>query len=184
VAHPRARLTPPGRRLLVDRVLELGWSPAAAAEVAGVSRGTCYKWVKRYLEEGEGGLADPSSGPRSCPGPIGPLAEHEILRARRRLKRGPHHLAAVLGRLRSTIYGGLRRHGQSRLDHTDRPSGVPIRYEKDRPGELVHIEVKKLGRIPDGAVTGCWDDPRQPVGPRVSAGSATTTSTPAWTTTP
>jgi transposase InsO family protein len=59
-------------------------------------------------------------------------------------------LAAVLGRPRSTIYVVLRRHGRSRLDHTDRPTGVPIRYEKDRPGELLHIDVKKLGRIPDG----------------------------------
>ncbi len=66
------------------------------------------------------------------------------------MKRGPHHLAGVLGRPPSTIYGVLRRHGQSRLDHTDRPSGVPIRYERQHPGELVHVDVKKLGRIPDG----------------------------------
>ncbi len=150
MAHPRARLTPLGRKLLVDRVLEMGWSPAAAAEATGVSRATCYKWVKRYLEEGELGLLDRSSRPGTCPAALGPRAERQILRARRRLKRGPHHLAAVLGRPRSTIYGVLRRHGRSRLDHTDRPTGVPVRYEKSRPGELIHIDVKKLGRIPDG----------------------------------
>ena len=61
-----------------------------------------------------------------------------------------HQLAVVLGRPRYTIYAVLRRHGQSRLDHTDRPTGVSIRYERNRPGELVHIDVKKLGRIPDG----------------------------------
>jgi transposase InsO family protein len=150
VAHRRARLTPLGRKLLVDRVLELGWSPAAAADAAGVSRATCYKWLRRFREEGDAGLVDRSSRPRLCPGAVGPRAEHQILRARRRLKRGPHYLAAVLGRPRSTIYGVLRRHGRSRLDHTDRPTGVPIRYERDRPGELVHIDVKKLARIPDG----------------------------------
>ena len=89
MAHPRARLTPLGRRLLVDRVLEMGWSPAAAAEAAGVSRATCYKWVKRYLSEGEPGLVDRSSRPRTCPGALEPRAEGQILRARRRLKRGP-----------------------------------------------------------------------------------------------
>jgi transposase InsO family protein len=150
VAHPRARLTPLGRRLLVDRVLELGWSAASAADAAGVSRATCYKWLRRFAEEGEAGLLDRTSRPRTCPGAIGPKAERQILRARQHEKRGPHHLAAVLGRPRSTIYGVLRRHGRSRLDHTDRPTGVPIRYEKDRPGELVHVDVKKLGRIPDG----------------------------------
>jgi transposase InsO family protein len=150
VAHPRARLTLLGRKLLVDRVRELGWTPAAAAEASGVSRATCYKWLRRFEQEGEDGLLDRSSRPRACPNAIGPKAERQILKARRRLKRGPHHLAAVLGRPRSTIYGVLRRHGRSRLDHTDRPTGVPIRYEKDRPGELVHVDVKKLARIPDG----------------------------------
>ena len=150
MAHRRARLTPLDRMLLVDRVLEMGWTPAAAADAAGVSSATCYKWIRRYEQEGEPGLLDRSSRPKVCPNAIGPKAEREILTARRRLKRGPHHLAAVLGRPRSTIYGVLRRHGRSRLDHTDRPTGVPIRYEKDRPGELVHVDVKKLARIPDG----------------------------------
>lgn len=150
MAHRRARLTPFGRQLLVERVLVLGWSAAEAATAAGVSRATCYKWVRRYRSEGQAGLLDRSSRPSRCPHTVGRRTEREILRARRRLKRGPHHLAAVLGRPRSTIYGVLRRHGMNRLDHTDRPSGVPIRYERDHPGELVHIDVKKLGRIPDG----------------------------------
>jgi transposase InsO family protein len=150
VAHPRARLTPLGRRLLVDRVIVMGWSASEAAKAAGVSRATCYKWLRRFREEGECGLADRSSRPGSCPHALGKRAERQILRARTRLKRGPHHLAVVLGRPRSTVYGVLARHGRSRLDHTDRPTGVPIRYERDHPGELVHIDVKKLGRIPDG----------------------------------
>lgn len=150
MAHPRARLTPLGRRLLVDRVIVMGWSAADAAKAAGVSRATCYKWIRRFREQGESGLADRSSRPRSCPHALGPQAERQILRARRRLKKGPHHLAAVLDRPRSTVYGVLRRHGMGRLDRTDRPTGVPIRYEREHPGELVHIDVKKLGRIPDG----------------------------------
>ena len=150
MAHRRARLTPLGRKLLVDRVREFGWTPAAAAEAAGVSRATAYKWLRRFQEEGEEGLLDRSSRPKVCPNAIGLKAERQILKARRRTRRGPHHLAAVLGRPRSTIYGVLRRHGRSRLDHTDHPTGIPIRYEKDRPGELVHIDVKKLARIPDG----------------------------------
>jgi transposase InsO family protein len=136
--------------LLVDRVLVMGWSASEAAKAAGVSRATCYKWIRRFAEEGEDGLADRSSRPRSCPHALGPRAERQILRARRRLKRGPHHLAPLLGRPRSTIYGVLARHGMGRLDRIDRPTGVPIRYERERPGELVHIDVKKLGRIPDG----------------------------------
>lgn len=150
MSHPRARLTPLGRKLLVDRVVQLGWSPTEAAKAAGVSRATCYKWLCRYREEGEEGLIDRPSRPGSSPSALGRRAERDILRARRRLKKGPHHLEAVLGRPRSTIYAVLRRHGMNRLDHTDRPTGVPIRYEREHPGELVHIDVKKLGRIPDG----------------------------------
>lgn len=150
MAHPRAKLTPFGRRVLVERVEELGWPVARAAEAMHVSRATAYKWLKRFREEGEAGLEDRPSRPRRSPHRLDRRAEREILRARRRTRRGPHHLAAALGRPRSTIYGVLRRHGMSRLDHADRPTGVPIRYCKDRPGELVHLDVKKLGRIPPG----------------------------------
>jgi transposase InsO family protein len=136
--------------LLVERIEVLGWTPAEAASSLGVTRPTAYKWLKRFREEGEVGLEDRSSRPHRCPHRLGRREEREILRARRRTKRGPHHLAAVLDRPRSTMYGVLRRHGMSRLDHADRPSGVPIRYCKDRPGELVHLDVKKLGRIPPG----------------------------------
>jgi transposase InsO family protein len=150
VAHRRARLTPLGRRLLVDRVLVMGWSASDAAKAAGVSRATCHKWIRRFGEEGDAGLADRSSRPHRSPNALGPRAQRQILRARRRLKRGPHHLAPLLGRPRSSIYAVLRRHGMSRLDQTDRPTGAPIRYEREHPGELVHIDVKKLARIPQG----------------------------------
>jgi transposase InsO family protein len=150
VAHRRAKLTPQGRLLLVERVMLLGWMPAQAAEAAGVSRATVYKWLRRYRDEGAAGLEDRPSTARRCPHALPPSRVRKVLAARRRLKQGPHRLAPELGMARSTVYGLLRRHGLSRLDHTDRPTGTPIRYEKDRPGELVHVDVKKLGRIPPG----------------------------------
>jgi transposase InsO family protein len=150
MAHRRAKLTPFGRLLIVQRVEELGWTVAATADAAGVSRATAHKWVRRYRAEGEAGLVDRPCAPRHRPHALPSRTVHRVLKARKRLKRGPHHLAAVLGMPRSTVYGVLRRSGMSRLDHTDRPSGAPIRYERDHPGELVHIDVKKLARIPDG----------------------------------
>ena len=174
MAHRRAKLTPVGRRLLVDRVLVMGWSASEAAKAAGVSRATCYKWIRRFRQEGEVGLSDRSSRPHRCPNALGPRAERQILRARRRLKRGPHHVAPLLGRPRSTVYAVLRRHGMSRLDQTDRPTGVTIRYEKERPGELVHIDVKKLARIPPG---GGWRI-RVAARRRSSRAAGTTTCTP------
>ncbi len=150
MAHRRARLTPFGRLLIVHRVDELGWSVSEAAKAAGVSRATAHKWVRRYRGEGEAGLSDRSSRPWHCPHALPPRTVKAVLKKRAVLKRGPHQLAAALGMPRSTIYGILRRHGVSRLDHTDRPTGASIRYCKDHPGELVHIDVKKLGRIPTG----------------------------------
>ncbi|MFY9586927.1 MAG: IS481 family transposase [Actinomycetota bacterium] len=151
MAHRNARLTPFGRGVLVDRVVRLGWSPASVADAAGVSRATVYKWLRRFRAEGPAGLEDRSSRPRSCPTALPPRSVQRILGARRRAKVGPHQLAGILGMPRSTIYGVLRRHGLSRLSHIDRPTGIPIRrYQMDRPGELVHVDVKKLARIPAG----------------------------------
>jgi transposase InsO family protein len=150
MAHRRARLTPFGRLLIAQRVDDLGWTVAEAATAAGVSRSTAHKWVRRYRTEGEAGLADRSSRPRRCPHALPPRTVQIVLKKRATIKRGPHYLAAVLGMPRSTVYGILRRHGVSRLDHTDRPTGATIRYCKDHPGELVHIDVKKLGRVPPG----------------------------------
>ncbi len=150
MSHPRAKLTPFGRRLLVERVVELGWPVTAAAQSLGVSRATAYKWLRRHRDEGEAGLLDRSSQPRRCPHALPAHQVHRILRARVRLRRGPHRLAAELGMARSTIYGVLRRHGLSRLREADRTSGAPVRYQATRPGALLHLDVKKLGRIPPG----------------------------------
>jgi transposase InsO family protein len=150
VAHPRAKLTVFGRQLLVQRITELGWPAATAAEALGVSRATAYKWLARWRADGEAGLADRSSRPRTCPHALPRQQVQRILGARRRTRHGPHRLGPALGHPRSTVYGVLRRHGLSRLADTDRPTGVPVRYCRERPGELAHLDVKKLGRVPPG----------------------------------
>jgi transposase InsO family protein len=150
MAHANARLTEFGRLLLVQRITQLGWPPAQAAEALGVSRATAYKWLARYRTHGRAGLADRSSRPHHCPHALPVSQVRRVLAARRRHRQGPHRLAWRLGMPRSTIYGVLARHGMGRLAHTDRASGVVVGYQREHPGELVHIDVKKLGRIPDG----------------------------------
>jgi transposase InsO family protein len=150
MAHANARLTQFGRLLLVQRITELGWPPAQAAESLGVSRATAYKWLGRYRAQGPSGLADRSSRPHHCPHALTASQVRRVLAARRRRRQGPHRLGYHLGMPRSTVYGVLRRHHLSRLAHTDRASGAVVRYQRERPGELVHLDVKKLGRIPDG----------------------------------
>lgn len=148
--HRTAKLTPAGRRLLVDRILIEGWPAATAAEMVGVSRATAYKWLRRYRAEGPAGLEDRSSRPRRCPRALSEREVRRILLARRRWRVGPHRLGPRLGHPRSTVYGVLRRHGASRLAHADRLTGTPVRYVRERPGELVHVDVKRLGRVPPG----------------------------------
>jgi transposase InsO family protein len=148
--HRKAKLTPFGRWLLVDRVLVQGWPVLRAAEALGVSRATAYKWVTRFRGAGRAGLEDRSSRPTHCPHALPARQVQRILRARRQLKQGPHRLAPRLGLARSTIYGVLRRHQLSRLRDADRITAVPIRYVRDRPGELLHLDTKKLGTVPPG----------------------------------
>lgn len=149
--HPRPRLSLYGRFVLVTRVRHEGWSVAAAAEASGVSRATGHKWVRRFDEEGHDGLRDRSCRPHSSPRRLKPKQETEILNLRCDHKLGPHRLAPRTGYPRSTCYRVLRRNGLHRLDWLDRPTGRLIRrYEYRAPGELVHVDVKKLGRIPPG----------------------------------
>lgn len=152
MAHSSAKLTPFGRTLIAQRVVELGWSVKAASEAAGVSRTTVYNWVKRYRSDGVAGMRDRSSAPLRRPRALPRKEIERILRARRRLKVGPHHLSDHLGRARSTIYDVLRREGLSRMKDLDRPSGIRIRrvITADRPGERMHVDVKKVARIPAG----------------------------------
>ena len=112
MGYCRARLTPFGRKLLVDRILELGWPVAQAAESVGVSRQTAYRWMRRFGEEGEAGLED---RPHHSPGRVSLLVEGKIVADRIREREGPHLMAGRLSVPRSTIYGVLARRGLSRL---------------------------------------------------------------------
>jgi transposase InsO family protein len=149
MAHATARLTQFGR-LLVQRITELGWPAARAAESLGVSRPPPTNgWAAGELRAG---LAWPTAarGRAAARMRFRPARSVGVLAARRRHRQGPDRLAWQLHMPRSTVYGVLARHGMSRLAHTDRDSGVVVRYQRQHPGELVHIDVRKLGRIPDG----------------------------------
>jgi transposase InsO family protein len=148
--HPRAKLTVAGRRLLVERVLELGWPVVRAAEAQGVSAATAYKWVRRWRVEGEVGLADRSSRPQTSPRRLPATREQAILAYRAAHRVGPHRIGWALGEARSTVSAVLARHRVPRLWELDRPTGTPVRYQRQSPGELVHIDVKRQGRIPEG----------------------------------
>jgi len=150
VAHRRAKLTVLGRQLLVDRITVDGMAVAHAANMVGVSRQTAWKWLRRYAAEGLAGLEDRSSRPAHSPRALPQTQVDAILAARHEHGLGPHRLAPIVGVPRSTIGDVLARHGLSRLRDQDGPSGIPVRYVRERPGELLHIDVKKLGRIPDG----------------------------------
>ena len=150
MAHRRAKLTVRGRELLIERILEQGWSVAAAAEAQGVSRATAHKWLRRFHGEGSAGLADRSSRPHRMPARLSVDRERAIVARRTRMLEGPHRIAWALGEAPSTVHRVLRRHGVPRLADLDRPTRTVVRYERSRPGELVHIDVKKQARIPDG----------------------------------
>ncbi len=128
----------------------MGWTLTAAAGAAGVSRATASKWVRRYRGEGLEGMGDRPRRPRRPPRALPRREVRRTLGARRRMKVGPHRLASALGLPRSTIYGVLRRHGLSRLGDADRPSGVPVRCCRKRPGELLAVDADNLARIPAG----------------------------------
>jgi transposase InsO family protein len=154
VVHAKPRLSPWSRLLLVERVAA-GRPAAHVAAEMGVSRATADKWLARYRAEGSAGLLDRSSRPRSCPTRTDPLLEAAIVALRRDRRLGPARIAGILGLNPSTVHRVLVRHGLPRLSWLDRPTGQVIRrYERALPGELVHVDVKKLGAIPAGG--GWW----------------------------
>jgi transposase len=151
VVHRNAQLTPRGRLILVQRVVVNGWPVVVAAESMGVSRETAYRWLRRYKSEGIRGLEDRSSRPGRSPNQTPVEVEDRICELRRARRWGPHRIAYALQMPRSTVERVLRRRGLSRLDAIDPPTRrIVRRYERGTPGELVHVDVKKLGRIPDG----------------------------------
>jgi transposase InsO family protein len=166
VSHGNARLTPAGRLIMVQRI-QSGRAVAHVAAEMGVSRTTAWRWWRRFRETGPAGLVDRSSVARSHPRRTGPCAETRVRIMRHLTRRGPVFIAGKLGMQASTVGRVLRRHQTPLLWELDPVTGTVIRatrrsatrYEHDHPGSLIHVDVKKLGRIPDG---GGWRaDPTQ-----------------------
>jgi transposase InsO family protein len=158
MGHRNARLTSYGRWLIVQRVREQHWPVAHAARAMGVSRQCAHRWLARFDAEGVAGLEDRSSRPHSTPTRTPPELEARVLAARREHRRGQDWLGPELGVPARTVSRILRRHQVARLAVCDPMTGqvirasktTAVRYERARPGELVHMDVKKIGRIPDG----------------------------------
>ena len=157
MSHANARLNEYGRHLIAQRVLA-GHKPGEVAKQVGVSRQTVYKWVRRYRDEGQAGLADRSSRPHSSPTRTSPKIVARITRARIKHFAGPVALSGLLNLPASTIGAVLRREGMPPLCHLDRVTGEVLkgrrfsneRYEHREPGSMLHVDVKKLGKIPPG----------------------------------
>ena len=157
MSHRNARTNVYARRLIVARY-RAGWPAARIAEQLGVHRSTVHKWLRRWREEGERGLTDRSSRPHRSPARIPAQVENAIVELRVAARRGAVFLAGELGLTPSTVGRVLRRLGLPRLCDIDALTGEVIRgrrhsdrrYEHPRPGDLLHVDVKKLGRVPDG----------------------------------
>jgi transposase len=147
--HANAPLGPKGRAIMVSRVLEDGIALTEAAEAAGVSARTAGKWVRRYRSEGDAGLLDRSSAPRTVHNAT-PADRVEAIAALRRVRLTGPEIAETLKMATSTVSAVLKRIGLGKLSRLE-PEEPVRRYEKSRPGELIHIDVKKLGRIVGGA---------------------------------
>jgi transposase InsO family protein len=143
--HANAALSLNQRRRMVGRVVGQGWSLTKAAEAAEVSERTCAKWVRRYRAQGDAGLRDRSSAPHQIPHRT-PADRVEVLELLRRLRMTSSEIAECLGMALSTVSAVLKRIGLGKLSRLDPPE-PPNRYERRQAGELLHIDVKKLGRI-------------------------------------
>ncbi|MFH7600636.1 IS481 family transposase, partial [Streptomyces racemochromogenes] len=149
--HRNAPLTETGRLRLARCVVENGWPLRRAAERFQVSPTTAQRWADRYRTLGEPGMADRSSRPHHSPRRTPTRTERRIIKVRVLRRWGPARIAHLLHLVPSTVHRVLTRFGLARLTHLDRATGtVTRRYERDRPGELVHVDIKKLGNIPDG----------------------------------
>ena len=150
--HPNAALTPVSRRKMVDLVIVDGWTIEATAERFQIDAKTVRKWRDRFLAEGEAGLLDRSSRPRRSPNRTPRSLRRAVVRLRTKRRWGADHIAHELGMAASTVQSILRSEGLGRLDRGDRATNrEPVRrYQKERPGELVHVDVKKLAGIPPG----------------------------------
>jgi transposase InsO family protein len=171
MAHRNAPLSETGRLRLARCVVEDGWPVRRAAERFQVSHTTAARWAARYRELGADGMGDRSSRPQHSPARTPCRTERRIIGLRVTARLGPARIAWRLGLNPSTVHKVLARYGCPHLSSLDRGSGVPVRrYERAAPGELVHVDVKKLGNIPDG---GGWRTAGRAQGRR--NGRATTT---------
>jgi transposase InsO family protein len=175
--HGNAALSWSGRPRLAERVVVEGWTLRAAAAAAGVSVRCARKWVARYRLEGERGLHDRSSAPRRVANRT-PDERVEVIAALRRLRFTAAEIAELLGMALSTVSGILRRLGMGRLGRIGLEQ--PVRYEHLRPGELVHIDVKKLGRIQGGAGKRVRGGGRQHYNPRRTDRAGRVRNTVGW----
>jgi len=140
-----------GRLRLARVIVDQGWSAARAAERFQVSRATAHRWAARYRDQGPAGMADRSSRPHHSPRRTPTPVVRKVVHLRWKQRLGPAQIAPQVGLAASTVHAILVRCRISRLAHLDRATGQPIRrYEHERPGQLVHIDVKKLGNIPAG----------------------------------
>lgn len=148
--HPNAPLTPEGRRRMVDCVLVRGWTVEATAQRFQVDAKTVRKWRDRWLAEGEAGLLDRSSRPYRSPNRTPRQLRRRVLRLRQR-RWGAGRIGHEVGLAASTVQQILNRAGVGRLDRGDRATKEPVRrYEREHPGDLIHVDIKKLAAIPDG----------------------------------
>jgi transposase InsO family protein len=149
--HANAALTPRARLRLACLIVEKGWSIPRAAERYDVSWRTAKKWADRYRAEGSAGMSDRSSRPHRQPNRTPAPVVRKIVHLRWKQRLGPVEIGDRLGMPASTVHAVLVRCRINRLTHIDRATGEPIRrYEHDAPGDLIHVDVKKIGRIPDG----------------------------------
>ncbi len=150
--HPNAPFTPEGRRRMVDCVLVRHWTIEATAERFQVDAKTVRKWRDRFLAEGPAGLRDRSSRPHSSPNRTPRSIRRQVIRLRKKRRKGAAWIAFQVGLAASTVQNILNQAGLGRLDRGDRATATePVRrYQRERPGELIHVDIKKLARIPAG----------------------------------
>ncbi|MDU0349277.1 IS481 family transposase, partial [Actinomyces sp. MRS3W] len=156
VTHARAALSVEGRLKIASLVIDQGWAQARVAERFQVSRGTVSKWVARYRAGGRAAMQDRSCRPINSPNRTPQRTERRIIGLRVTRRWGAHRIAYHLHLPQSTVSKVLHRYRVPLLGHIDKTTGArvrkprPVRYERHAPGELVHVDIKKLGRIPDG----------------------------------
>jgi transposase len=151
VPHRNAPLTETGRLRLARCIVEDRWPLRRAAERFQVAVTTAARWADRYREHGQAGMADRSSRPHHSPRQTPTRRERRIIKVRVLRRWGPARIGYLLNIAPSTVHRVLARYGLARLAHLDRATALPVRrYEHPAPGDLVHVDIKKLGNIPDG----------------------------------